>query len=393
MCRLGRFIAVSLIVCLGTSAFAETVTEVNGGDRFVAGAAVTETLDDTGDAFVAARTAAANGAVGGDLHVSGFDVSVGAETSEDLYAVGFSVEIRGSVAEDLTAAGFSIRTGPSSETEGNARLFGSSVTINGPVRGALTATGADIILNAEIAGDVRLVAGTISFGPDAKIGGALTYSSASEISIPERVVPADRVSFQRISPMDARDAWQDMRRDMPVLPSFMSMLFGFLVSLFFFLVLAAVMLTFMPLRLDSMSKQVTEAPGKSILLGVIGLSMLFGMVPITALTIVGLPFVPIVLLAIVVVWTLGYALGAYSIAMRLWTGFGDDEDPATIVRLVVFGGAITVIALLNFIPFVGWVVNYTLVLLGIGGIARVLFLSMLGNPSVALDVDMKRVDG
>jgi tryptophan-rich sensory protein len=40
--------------------------------------------------------------------------------------------------------------------------------------------------------------------------------------------------------------------------------------------------------------------------------------------IVGLPFTPVVLLAIVVAWIFGYALGAYSAAMR----FGRTKVPA-----------------------------------------------------------------
>ena len=112
---------------------------------------------------------------------------------------------------------------------------------------------------------------------------------------------------------------------------------------------------------------------------------------IVALTIAGLPFVPVVLLAIVVLWTLGYALGAYSVAMRLWSGLGGHSEPGNIIRLSVFAAAIIFVALLNFIPFVGWMANYTLVLLGIGAMTRAVFQSLLGNPGVALDVDLKPI--
>jgi hypothetical protein len=46
----------------------------------------------------------------------------------------------------------------------------------------------------------------------------------------------------------------------------------------------------------------------------------------------------------------------------------------------------------NFIPFVGWVANYTLVLLCIGAMTRALFLYFIGNPGLALDVDMKPIE-
>ncbi len=53
---------------------------------------------------------------------------------------------------------------------------------------------------------------------------------------------------------------------------------------------------------------------------------------------------------------------------------------------MVFAAAIIFISLLNFIPFVGGVANYTLVLLGVGAMTRALFLWLIGNPGVAFDV-------
>ena len=179
---------------------------------------------------------------------------------------------------------------------------------------------------------------------------------------------------------------------MPIFPTFAAVLFGFLITLLFFLALGALMLGFMPKRLENMRAGIADAPGKSVLVGVVGLSMLFGMVPIIGMTIIGLLFVPIAVLIIIVAWTLGYALGTYSVAMRVWSAFAAYEEPGNVTRLLVFAAAITLVAMLNFIPFVGWVVNYTLVLLGIGAMTRAFFYRLLGNPGLAFDVDMKPIE-
>ena len=379
-------------LCICTTSTAETVTLQNGNDTFFAGGQVSETIDARGDTFLAARSAQVRGATQGDLHVSGFDVSVSADATEDLYAIGANVVIRGAVAEDLSAAGFSVRTEQTSQTQGNARLMGNTVTIEGPITGVLSVMGRDVILNAPIKGDARILAQTLSFGPAAIVSGTLTYSTQEKIAVPERVAPAERVVFEAIKDAQLWEAWEDMGKDMPAFPTFASLLFGFVISLLFFLVLGALMLGFMPKRLSKMRKSIAAAPGQTLLLGVIGLSVLFGMVPITALTIVGLPFAPIVVLAIVVAWTLGYALGAYSVAMRIWAGLGGAPEPSNVARLLIYAGAIIFIALLNFIPFVGWVANYTLVLLGIGAMTNALFQTLIGNPGVALDIDLKPID-
>ncbi len=392
MFKLTRAVACVAVLGMTSAAFADTTSVTHGGDTFIAGAQVNEAIAADGDAFLAARTVAARGAAAGDLHVAGLDITISADTDKDLYAAGANVIIRGLIAEDLTAAGFAVRTENTSVTAGNARLFGNSVTIEGPIEGALLVTGGDVIVNAAISGDARVLARSISFGPDARIDGTLTYSTSEKIVVPERVAPGERVVFEAVSVSRLSQEWDEVAKDMPVLPSFASMLFGFLISLLFFLVLGALMLGFMPKRLARLRRSIAEAPGQMILLGVIGLSMLFGMVPITAMTIVGLPFVPIVLLGIVMIWTLGYALGAYGVAMRVWSGFGGADAPNSATRLLVFAAAITCIALLNFIPFVGWVANYTLVLLGVGAMTRALFLRFIGNPGVAFDVDLKPIE-
>lgn len=392
MFKLTHAIAVAVTFGLTGIAFADSVSVTHGGDTFVAGAQVNETVSADGDAFLAARTIEARGTAEGDLHVSGFDISISTDTAADLYAAGFTVVMRGTVAEDLTAAGFSLRTEKTAETQGNVRLFGNSVTVEGPVKGTLMVTGRDVILNTLIEGDARVLARTLTFGPDAQINGTLTYSTKDKIAVPDRVASAERVVFEAASGGRLWKDWDEIGKDMPVLPTFASLMFGFVISLLFFLVLGALMLGFMPKRLARLRRSIAEAPGQTILLGVIGLSMLFGMMPITALTVVGLPFVPIVLLAIVVIWTLGYALGAYGVAMRIWSGFGGADDPSSAARLLVFAAAIIFIALLNFIPFVGWVANYTLVLLGVGAMMRAFFQWLIGNPDVAFDVDMKPIE-
>jgi hypothetical protein len=392
MSLFSKFFAAIALVGFSHAAFADTVSTRNGDDTFFAGGLISQSIDTDGDTFVAARSARVKGAALGDLHVSGFDVSVDVDVAEDLYAMGATVVIRGTVAEDLSIMAFSARTESSSKTAGSARLMGNSLTVEGPVAGALSVIGRDVILNAEITGDVRILAQTLSFGPDAVVAGTLTYSTEDKIKVPGRVASEDRVKFEKVSGGKIFEEWQDVRQDMPAFPTFASMMFGFLISLLFFVALGALMLGFMPKRLARMRRSIAAAPGQTFMLGVIGLSMLFGTVVVTALTIIGLLFVPIAVLAIVVAWILGYALGAYSVAMRLWTGLGGADDPSNIARLLILAAAITFIALLNFIPFVGWVANYILVLLGIGAMTRAIFQSLIGSPDVVLDVDMKPIE-
>ena len=386
-----RILAACLTICLLTSPLtAETTTHTHGGDVFTSGGAVVETFAAERDVFVSGRAITASGTAGGDVHVVGFDVDVSTLVSEDLYVVGSKILVRSEIAKDLSALGMNIQTGATSKTRGNARLMGGSIRIDGNIDGALSAIGSDVYLNGKIRGDARIVAQSISFGADAVVEGVFTYASKDDVAVPERVADPDRV---RQEPYTSSRVWDDMREsfkngDMPTLPKLISIVEAFVISLLFFVILGAIALTFAPKPAERMRAAIAQSPGQVALLGIVGLSVLFGMIPITALTIVGLPFVPIVLLALLVAWVLGYALGAFAIARRVWDAFGGDEEPSLVANLAALASAIVVIAILNFIPFVGWVANYTLVLLGVGAMTKAVLERSFGRAGSAHDADM-----
>ncbi|WP_296375180.1 hypothetical protein [Yoonia sp.] len=389
MCSLGKLIALSAIL-LTTQAAADSVTTAHGGDLFTTGSTISQTYDAGRDVFAAGEVIAISGRSAGDIHVAGMDVTVTTSTDTDLYAAGATVTIGADVAQDLSAMGYSVRLLPDSTVGGNARLLGRAIVIDGPIAGALIAAGGEVVLNSVVQGDVRIMTERMRFGPDARILGQLTYRARAKIDIPDRVIPADRVRFERWTrgPMwdDIHRTWQQM--DMPLLPGFLTVFAAFVITLAFFVLTGSIFLTFAPQPVAQMRHDIAKRPGRLFLLGILGLSVLFGLVPITALTIIGIPFIPFAILLIIGAWTLGYVLAAYAVAMRVVGLAGGPADPSLLFRLLVLALAVCIVTLLNFIPFVGWIINYTLVLLGIGAMTAALFNHLIGNPGDALTVDM-----
>lgn len=372
-------------------AMSEQVSRTHGGDTYLAGDTVTQSLSATGDVFAAGSVVTTSGTTSGDTHIAGYNVDIGTQTGGDVYAAGSSVRIDAPVGEDITAAGFSVRSTVDAVTSGNLRFFGRSLIIEGPVSGAVTAFGSSVHLNAPVSGDAWIAAETVTFGSEAQIGGRLTLTTPDEQSVPSRVIPADRITYEEF---DRGDMWREFDRswdavDMPMLPVWLSLFSTFIVAAIFLLVVAAISLTFAGPRVEKMRKRVTRQPLQTFVLGVIGLSALFGMVPVTALTIVGIPFVPFAVLLIIVAWTLGYLLATYALARRVLVAFNGPEDPSMALKLGVIALAILVVGILNFIPFVGWVANYTLVLLGVGAITAALLSTFITDPDPALDIDMQ----
>ena len=364
-----RFLSFAFFIA-ALPAGADMARQSLGGDLYVAGSGTVADVAAERDLFVAGGTVTARGAVGQDAHVAGFDVEVETNVAGDAYAAGGSVAIRAPVGEDLTAFGVSVRLADAARVDGNARLAGGSVVVEGPVAGALLASGGEVLLDAEVGGDVRIMAGEIRFGPDARIVGRLDYSAPAEIAIPASVIDPARVSFTRAEHWDnmarASREWTD--REYPALPG-ASAVFGFLVvTIGFFVVLAAVALSLAPARIEAMRREAVARPGLALLGGVLGLATVFGLVPIAVMTIVGLPLLPVILALALLLWVAGYAMGVYAVALRVWSGMGGAE-PTLPGRLAVFAAGLLVVALLNVVPFAGWVLNFTLVLFGIGALA------------------------
>ena len=395
MLRYLMLICFYLIPFYGSPSFAGAEKFTHGNDVYVLGSGPVEAIAAKRDVFTAGKTVMLKGDAVGDIHAVGFNVDVESTVGGDLYAVGGTVTIRASVDEDISAAGFSVRTLSNAITKGNVRLVGETVTIDGPVLAALSVSGNEVILNAKISNDVLLVTNEITFGPEAQILGTLKYSAPEKITIPERVISPDRVSFEKLSGsnvyQEIRDNWYE--HEYPIFPTFLSLLTGFIIAITFMVAIGALFLTFLPKQTEDLRTSIMAFPGKIFLMGIAGLSMLFGVMPVTSMTIIGLPFIPFIILAIIVIWALGYTLGAYTISLWVWRAFGGPETPKTMSRLIALALAAIVIGILNFIPFIGWIVNYTLVLFGVGAITQCLFEKVVKTriSSGASNVDRAKI--
>ena len=134
----------------------------------------------------------------------------------------------------------------------------------------------------------------------------------------------------------------------------------------FLVLLGGAILAISPPRVELLRLTGTQRPALMALFGMVSMATLIGLVPVAVMTVIGLPFAPIVVLAILVVWTLAYVFGTYVVALRLYFAFGGHEDPALGLRIVLLACGIVIFSLLNFVPVLGWMVNFVLVLFGIG---------------------------
>jgi hypothetical protein len=359
---------VALLLSLAGQVQAAEVMTI-GGDNLLSDSSATLSTPSPRDALITGFSVNLTGRVEKDAEATGFDVEINAPIGSDLSAAGFTVDINQPIGEDVTATGFSVQLSAPAAVSGNARLFGGTVTIDAPISGSLAAAGGTITLNGSIAGDALITGSKINFGKDAKILGRLTYYAAEPQTVPASVISADRVQFNKLDASQVSDvttglSQNAMRRFWPSAYGaviFVLLILGFLVGT------AAVLFSFAPNKMNTWASDATSSPIRSMSLGVLGLSASIGLIPVSVMTLIGIPLAPIAMLVSFVIWIIGYIVGTYALAVRV-TGAFRGVPSSMGGRLLMLALAIAVAILLNFIPFLGWLINLALVFLGLGAL-------------------------
>ena len=351
--------SIIILTALSFSSGSAQVIESHGGDTYLRGFDVELSTDVSRDVFASGFSVSLDSNVVGDAHLSGFNIEVDGDIGADLYAAGSNISIDGAVNEDLTAAGFAVDIDDSALIGGNVRIAAGTLKLDGPISGSLVAAAGNIKINAVIQGDVRLVAGNISFGSEAKILGKLIYTAREEMDIPETVIPSAQVEYKPYTESGLASEVSSKFDDGSSYfwPSLLSVIAFFVITLAFLLVVFAVLLAFMGRKVERLRQRATAHPGTSMLFGFLGLATLIGLVPVSVMTIVGIPLVPIVILMIIVMWIAGYLIGIYTVSWRVISAFRLPSESNT-GRLSVIALGLICFAILNFIPIIGPLVNF-----------------------------------
>ncbi len=339
----------ALLICFAaTPAFA-------GHDRILAGDNVLVTGDVSGDVIAAGGNVSAEAVVDGDVVVFGGDVRVAGTVKDDVYVAGGDVVINGDVNGSLRVAGGDVRIDPKGHVGGNASVAGGETHMAGRIDGDLRIAGGEVQLDGTVTGDVRATGGDVTLGPNARIGGKLTYSSKDDlVQDPGAVVTGGVV----------REEWRDHQFQMGHAPWFWSVGLAFTA-----LLILGIGPGFAARVTDTVHD---EFPG-SLLFGLVALIAVPIAALICAVTIIGLPLALIVLSAYPILLLLGYVLGLIAAGdiglqrVRRDKPLQVDERGARILAALV---AIVVVALVGRVPVIGGLVTFVVLLLGMGALVQ-----------------------
>ena len=376
---LSMSVAVVLLLGACTGAQADEAQLGFGGDLYVAGQDIAIATPVQRDAFAAGNHVALTAPVSGDAHLAGFDVDVSSGIGGDLYAAGFSVNVTGAVGGDVTAAGQNVTLRAPAPIAGNVRLAGGNVVIGSTVGSALV-TARSATLDAAVTGDFSFYGESLAFGPGARVDGKLEIRAPKQIEVPASVAPAERVAFELREAPDYMSAAGQTAGT--VVNRFWPVLWSIVAWWLVLLVVGAALIALMPRAVSALTVASEKRPFRNLGLGLLTFASVLGLVPVVAMTIIGILLLPFVLVFVVVACSLAYLIGAFLIGIRIASAFVAVDT--NLNRLGVLAIALIVAAAIGMIPIVGWLTTLGIVLFGFGSAAVVIMVRWTSRDAARL---------
>lgn len=345
--------------------------------------AADETIDDT--LFVMARIVSVDGTINGDLIAFGQSVTVRGNVTGNLVTGAQTVTIEGTVggtliggAEGLSLAnarvgrdlyGFAndLDVAAGANVSGNAVTFAETVDLDGRVGIDFRAFARAINLSGAVEGDVEGYADSIAVLSTARIGGNVTghVDRAGDLDISSGAIVGGNVDEQLVEREERRNRYLTV---------------GYYVNQIVRLgaaFLTGLLLLWLFPVLRSVSLPDATAVVRSGALGLVAAVTLPVAALILCVTIVGLPLGVLTF----VVGAIGLYFSKIVVAEIIGRAILRDPDSPPHFAATLITGLIIVIVAVN-LPFIGWLANLVLTLVGLGIIAS-LVLARLNRGSPA----------
>lgn len=355
-----RQISFSLLfILLATSTYAfeagESVrlTGQRDSDTYAAGGTVFSTAIIKGDLFASGGTVIVDGTVESDLLIFAGDVNISANIGDDLRMSAGTAILNTSIGGDLLFAGGQLTLSPRTVILGHSWLAGGQLDLAGQFHQGLNAAAGTISLSGHVFGDVELEAEQIRIGPDTRIDGKLVYRSPKEATIDPSAQIRGEIIYQ---PSETKSAGKAPRAFFYISLMLTAMLFYLLFSRY--------------------SGQTTE-----LLRTEYFKSLGFGLI-----VFILLPFVAFVSMALVIGLWLGLILLAiYAVALLTGSFLGMICSAEYLAKLAKFDLSnkprrllsillvYLLLALLQYIPVIGGLTAFVILLSGLGAGSWILY--------------------
>ena len=221
----------------------------------------------------------------------------------------------------------------------SAVAIGGSVTVAGNVKEDVVAVGGDVYLlsPAVVSGNVVAVGGKIEKAPGVQVKGEIT-----EIKFPAAMITKGL-------------GW--------------GIAVFSVLSFIAFLVLAAFLVTLFTKPLGITSYYIEKLPGHALLWGFLGSILSVPLIILMALSIIGIPFIPLFVLILASACVFGYIAASHIIGKKFLKTIRIYNQPMMFETLI----GLLLLFIINFLPIFGWIVKLLFGLMGLGAVIATRF--------------------
>jgi hypothetical protein len=371
--------------------------EVIEDDLYMTGDTMTVRGTVKGDVVASGKVVRIEGVVEGDVMAAGQAVVIDGQVRDDVRIAGMTLKLgeAARVGDDLFAAGFSFESVSGSEVVGRTSMTGYQALIAGEHQEDLVGALVALRIEGQVAGNVEAAVESeagpawwtqfmqspvplptvdpgLTLGSSARVGGNLSYKSKSAAEIADSALVAGETQHEVAEVGEAPEVGPGQR---------LAKLLRWFVALYLF---GALLLWLVPDKVNGVATAVTDRPVASLGWGIVTLlGFPVAMVLVLVLTLVLamlFGFMTLGKMAALVV-IVGLLL-EFLLAVKLWIAVGFLAPVVVSLAggrfLITRGGAaekspfssllvgLALLALFSVVPFVGTLVRWLVVLIGLG---------------------------
>jgi cytoskeletal protein CcmA (bactofilin family) len=360
------FRALTIVGCmlhaaLGSSAVAQkagatvSIDSPVAEDQYLAGGTVTIRTQAAGDVTAAGGKILVDGQVGGDVNAAGGAIDLLGRVLDDARLAGGVLTVGAKLGGDLVAAGGSISLLRNSEVSGRAWLGGGRIEVLGRIGRELRAAGGEVVIDGVVNGNVHVIGRQVRIGSAAQISGDFTYTSRHDAIIDAGARIDGTV--KRLPPSKMAGP--------PV-----AVVFGLVGALWLvgLIAMGIALVVVFPVATARLTETIQENSGRCALVGF----AIFAAVPLAALisfmTLIGVPLGLALVALYFTALLAAYLTGALWLGERALSWLGGGRSQRRWWRAGFLAITLILLALIGWVPIVGWLVILAIVVLGLGGL-------------------------
>lgn len=165
---------------------------------YVGGGSVSIGQEILGDLFAAGGSVQVAGPIEEDFFGAAGNINISSPVGGDARLGGGNISITAPISGDLLVGGGTITLGSDATVGGDLWLGGGVVTITGDVAGDVMLTGGEVYINSTIAGELKVWAEQLTFGPNAQVEGLISYTGNEEAILEEGALVSEITYSEKI---------------------------------------------------------------------------------------------------------------------------------------------------------------------------------------------------